>query len=112
MPDPIENGNGWADLDQLLGYTGNVDFPYFPGEATSVPNFAPPINAGSVQWTDFFTDVTNSNGWNDPVLDGGNLDLPNVDWTAGLDQSTSNTQVEAEQKVDDFYQHISAALGG
>lgn len=130
-PAPLANqvdmtGTGWADLDQLLGYSGNVDFPYFPGEATSIPAVAPNIDTGSAQWNDIFSNLTNSNGWS--TGDGGFPDMSTqapqpVDWTSALQQgdgngngngngiNNGNNQSQAEHRVNDFYHHVASALG-
>ena len=127
-PAPMANqvdmsGTGWADLDQLLGYSGNVDFPYFPGEVTNMPAVAPNIDTGSVQWNDIFNNLTNANGWN--TGDGGFMDVNSLhpqadDWTATLpgsgngdchDHVNGSDQTQAGHRVNDFYHHVASAHG-
>jgi hypothetical protein len=120
MANPVDmTGTGWADLDQLLGYSGNVDFPYFPGEATNMPAVVPNNDTGSAQWNDLFSNLTNANGWN--TGDGGfsdmNSQLPqSVDWTTALQQGngigngTGSNQTQSEHRVNDYYHNMPSTL--
>lgn len=116
-------GTGWADLDQLLGYSGNVDFPYFPGETSNLPPLAPNIDNGSTQWNDLFSNLTNANGWG--TVDGGYADMnvqPSqpLDWMATLQQGNGNgngqagngsDQTQGDHKVNEYFQHLPSSLG-
>jgi hypothetical protein len=113
LADPADmTGTGWADLDQLLGYSGNVDFPYFPGEATNLPPLAPNVDPGAAQWNDLFSNLTNANGWGagDGVFPDMSFQAPQpVDWTTTVQQGNvygsgnGNNQTQAENGVNDFY---------
>lgn len=114
LAEPVDmTGTGWADLDQLLGYSGNVDFPYFPGEATNVPALAPNIDPGTAQWNDLFSNLTNANGWGtaDGIFPDMNFQTPQpVDWTTTWQQgnvrgngNNGNDQAQGENRVNDFY---------
>jgi len=113
LADPVEmTGTGWADLDQLLGFSGNVDFPYFPGEATNLPPLAPNLDPGSAQWNELFGNLTNANGWGagDGVFPDMNFQAPQpVDWTTAVPQGivygngNGNDQTQVENRVNDFY---------
>lgn len=108
-------GTGWTDLDQLLGYSGNVDFPYFPGEVQNIPAYAPQADTAASQWNDLFGNLSNSNTWG-PMTNGvpsnPNMGMmgQNTDWTTGL--PVGNDQAQAEDRVNDFFQHVASALGG
>jgi hypothetical protein len=106
------SGTGWADLDQLLGYSGNVDFPYFPGETTNIPAVEPTSDAGYAQWNDLFSNLANTNTWN--TADGmvPNMNAQPVDWTTAIQQGGGNDQTQGEHRVNDFFHHVASALGG
>ena len=109
------SGTGWADLDQLLGYSGNVDFPYFPGDVTNLPAAEPTNDAGFNQWNDLFSNLANTNGWNtaDPNTNmNTNMNAQPVDWTTAIQQANGNDQTQGEYRVNDFFHHVSSALGG
>jgi hypothetical protein len=106
------SGTGWADLDQLLGYSGNVDFPYFPGETTNIPAVEPTADTGYAQWNDLFSNLANTNTWN--TTDGmvPNMNAQPVDWTTAIQQGSGNDQTQGEHRVNDFFHHVASALGG
>jgi len=116
LADPGDmSGTGWADLDQLLGYSGNVDFPYFPGDMTNLPAAEPTNDAGFNQWNDLFSNLANTNGWNmaDPNTNiNTNTNAQPVDWTTAIQQANGNDQTQGEHRVNDFFHHVSSALGG
>jgi hypothetical protein len=118
LADPVEmTGTGWADLDQLLGYSGNVDFPYFPGEATNLPPLAPNIDPGAAQWNDLFSNLTNANGWGtgDVAFPDMSFQAPQpIDWTNTIQQGNvqgygnGNDQTQTENRGNEFYHHGSS----
>lgn len=103
-------GTGWTDLDQLLGYSGNVDFPYFPGEVQSAPTYTPYPDS-TTQWNDLFGNAATTNNWGQMSIgvdDRGGTNEQAL-WHPGVQV---NGQAQAEDQVKDFFHHIASALGG
>jgi hypothetical protein len=103
-------GTGWTDLDQLLGYSGNVDFPYFPGEVQPAPQYTPYTDT-TTQWNDLFGNLANTNNWGS--MTNGIVNGDGAGQTAAWHQGVQvNGQAQAEDQVNDFFHHVASALGG
>lgn len=108
------SGNGWSDLDQLLGFSGNVDFPYFPGNTANVQSTATVTDPGFPQWTDLFSGLATTNGWDDGAMNNsevGDAGMMNA-WHDHSGSANNANQYEPEGRVDDFFHHVASALGG
>lgn len=120
---PILNGsndemapNGWSDLDHLLGYSGNVDFPYFPGASTATQPVAQANEPAFSQWNDLFSGFTSNNGWDIPLSSETTQETGMGDMWGGtggaMESAEGNVQSGPEGRVNDFFHHIASALGG
>lgn len=107
--------SGWTDLDQLLGYTGNVDFPFFPGSTPNAQAFPTASDPAFAQWNDLFSGLASSSHWDQTGMAGAAPDVGMTGgnaWNGALGLADSNGQFVQDGRSNDLFQHMASALSG